>query len=384
MKLIIAFIFGLISCVNPKFDVKPGIASISKYKHLIEGKNIGVVSNRTSIVEGMHSVDYLIAKGFNVVKVFAPEHGFRGDADAGSYVKDYTDTKTGLPVISLYGNKKKPTSNDLDGIDVIIFDIQDVGVRFYTYISTMHYVMEACAENHIRFIVADRPNPNAFYIDGPVLRNKFKSFIGMHNVPIVYGMSIGEYALMINGEKWLKNGIKCDLDIMPCVDWDRNVPISLPLRPSPNLPDSISVMLYPSVGFFEGTVISEGRGTYTPFQLYGHPQMKGMPFTFTPKAIKGMSLKPKCNGQKCYGEDLRNEYKHILSKKGLELKWLIRAYKSYTGKKAFFNSLFNKIAGNDLLKQKIISGQQADDIRKSWAKDIEKFKRIRAKYLIYK
>ena len=318
-----------------------------------------------------------------IVRIFCPEHGFRGEADAGEKVGDYRDKATGLQVISLYGQKKKPLPEDLKQIELMIFDMQDVGVRFYTYLSTLHYVLEACAENQIPVVVLDRPCPNAFYVDGPVLEKKYSSFIGMHPVPIVYGMTIGEYAKMINGEGWLKNGVKCKLTVVPCQGWKRTEAVALPVKPSPNLPDSVSVMLYPSVCLFEGTVVSEGRGTPTPFQLFGHPQLKNMSFSFTPRSIPGMSKSPKCLGKICYGMDLREKYGEVKAGKRLRLDWLMTAYQHYSGSTPFFTSFFDKLAGTEQLRKDIENGKSEAEIRASWQPQLERFLQVRKKYLLY-
>lgn len=366
--------------------VSPGIEDYALYRTKIEGKRVGVVANQTAVVpeyDMKHTVDFLRQKGVNVVKIFCPEHGFRGDADAGEQVGDYRDQATGLPVVSLYGKKKKPLPDDLADIDVLLFDMQDVGVRFYTYISTLHYVMEACAENDIPLIVADRPNPNAFYVDGPVLDLKYRSFVGMHPVPVVYGMTIGEYARMVNGEGWLQGGEKCRLMVVACRNWERDMTVELPRKPSPNLPDRVSVMLYPSTCLFEGTVVSEGRGTFTPFQVFGHPDLKDMPYSFTPRSIEGMSKSPKCLGKRCYGMNLSGTYDEVKKGKKLRLDWLLLAYRNYTGKEPFFTSFFEKLAGTEQLRKDILAGKNEEQIRASWQKELEAFKQIRKKYLIY-
>ncbi len=375
--VIFLFFYGKVEAVSP------GSANFELYKTLLTGKKIGIVTNQTAVVGDKHIVDFLQKKGMEIVRIFCPEHGFRGDADAGEIVGDYKDNVTGLPVISLYGKKKKPSVADLAGLDVVVFDMQDVGVRFYTYLSTLHYVMEACAENEIALIVMDRPNPNAFYIDGPVLEMKYSSFVGMHPVPIVYGMTIGEYAQMINGERWLKNGMYCKLSVIPCQGWTRNMIYKLPRKPSPNLPDSISVMLYPSTCLFEGTVVNEGRGTLIPFQVFGHPDLKNMPYKFIPHSIPGMSKSPKCMEQECYGMDLRNQYDEVKAGKRLRLDWLLVAYKNYTGENAFFLPFFEKLVGTGQLRKDIEAGKSEFEIRASWQPQLEEFKRIREKYLMY-
>ncbi len=384
MRYLILFWVIASACTDAiSVNIRDGIECWDAYQDLIQGKRVGIVANHTSRVDTIHSVDFLLKKGINVVRIFCPEHGFRGTADAGETVGDYVDTTSGLKVISLYGKKKKPSSEDLKGIDVMIFDMQDVGVRFYTYLSTLHYVMEACAEEGVPLILMDRPNPNAFYVDGPVLQKEFKSFVGMHPVPVVYGMTIGEYAQMINGEGWLKDKMVCNLTVIPCKGWKRDQPISLPYAPSPNLPDSISVMLYPSTCFFEGTAINEGRGTLYPFQIFGHPSLKGMPYFYTPRPIKGMSMHPKCEGQTCYGMDLRGEYNTILEMKRLNLAWLLLAYKEYKGKEPFFNALFNKLIGNSKVQQQLKDGATEEEIRAGWQDEVMKFMEVREKYLMY-
>ncbi len=361
--------------------VLPGAYNLSAYLPLLIGKKVALVGNQTSEINGTHLVDTLLKRGIHLLKVFAPEHGFRGQASAGELVTNSRDLKTGLPIISLYGKHKKPTKADLENIDIIVFDIQDVGVRFYTYLSTLHYVMEAAAEQKIPVIVLDRPNPNADYIDGPVMKPSFTSFIGMHPVPVVYGMTIGEYARMINGENWLKNGLKADLKVIPIQNYTHKTVYHLPVKPSPNLPNYQAVRLYPSLCFFEGTDISIGRGTDFPFQVYGSPFLPKSEFSFTPHPNAG-SKWPKHNGEKCYGKDLRR----ISPPLSLNLNWLIKAYHQYpkSKKKQFFNNFFNKLAGNNRLKKAIIKGKSAKQIKIEWKNEIEKFKEIRQKYLLYK
>ena len=378
---------------KPAFLVVPRLAFIDKehyvsaamqmddYLPLIEGKRVGIVGNQTSIIGETHLVDTLLSLGIDIKKIYTPEHGFRGTADAGAKVNSGKDEKTGLPIVSLYGKNKKPTPEMLQGIDAILFDLQDVGVRFYTYISTMTYVMEAAAENNIPVIVLDRPNPNGFYVDGPVLKPENQSFVGMHQVPVVYGMTIGEYAKMVNGEKWLKDGIACDLTVIPINNYNRNAIYELPVRPSPNLPNWESVYLYPTLCFFEGTIVSVGRGTETPFQIYGHPHMRGS-YTFTPKSTAGAS-KPMLEGQRCRGENLV-EYAHDYARNAnqLHLEWTIEAYQQLKDK-GFFNNFFVKLSGDKQLQRDIENGKSADEIRASWKDELEAFKAIRARYLLY-
>ena len=384
MRYLILFLVIASACTDAiSVNVQDGIERFEVYRNLLTGKRVGIVANHTSRVDTVHSVDFLLEKGIHVVRIFCPEHGFRGTADAGETVGDYIDAGSDLKVVSLYGKKKKPQPEDLSGIDVMIFDIQDVGVRFYTYLSTLHYVMEACAEQNIPLIVMDRPNPNAFYVDGPVLQKEFKSFVGMHPVPVVYGMTIGEYAGMINGEGWLKDSVTCDLTVIPCEGWSREQPVALPYAPSPNLPDSVSIMLYPSTCFFEGTAINEGRGTLRPFQVFGHPSLKGMPYSYVPRPIKGMSMQPKCKGQTFYGMDLQGEYHTILKMKRLNLAWLLLAYQEYKGTEPFFNALFNKLVGNDRVQQQLKDGVTEEEIRAGWQDEVAGFMKVREKYLIY-
>lgn len=382
MKVFLCCLGCLIWCVA-NCAVIPGVENWEAYAALLKGKKVGIVANQTSRAADRHSVDFLRERGVQVIRIFCPEHGFRGDADAGESVGDGKDKATGLPVVSLYGKKKKPLPEDLQGIETMVFDMQDVGVRFYTYLSTLHYVLEACAEQEIPVIVLDRPCPNAFYVDGPVLREGFTSFIGMHPVPIVYGMTIGEYAGMVNGEGWLKRGVKCRLKVISCQGWERSMTLPLPVRPSPNLPDSVSVMLYPSVCLFEGTVVSEGRGTETPFQVFGHPQLKNMSYAFTPRSIPGMSKSPKCMDELCYGMDLRQKYEEVKNGRRLRLDWLLAAYRNYSGKAPFFTPFFDKLAGGDQLRKDIESGKSEAEIRASWQPTLDRFMKIRAKYLMY-
>lgn len=369
-----------------------GAENSKEYLPLLKNKRIGVVTNQTGIIlrptsqnvgnklDTIHLIDFLLENKISVKRIFVPEHGFRGKADAGEKINDDIDKKTGLPIISLYGKNKKPSAEHLKNIDLLVFDLQDVGVRFYTYISTLHYIMEAAAEQKIPVIVLDRPNPNGHYIDGPVLEPSFKSFVGMHPVPVVYGMTIGEYAQMINGEKWLKNGVRCNLTVIKLTNYDRNTPYHLPVKPSPNLPNSKAINLYPSLCFFEGTNISMGRGTNKQFQIYGSPYLRKTSFSFIPKPNEG-DKNPKYNGKTCYGEDLSSS--PYLS--SIQLSWLIKTYEQNSNVKTpFFNAMFNKLAGNATLQQQIIHKKTEKEIRDSWKKDLEKFKKVREKYLLYK
>jgi uncharacterized protein YbbC (DUF1343 family) len=359
--------------------IQTGADNTSNYLPLLQQKRVGIVTNQAGLLSNnIHIVDYLISQQINVQKIFAPEHGFRGTADAGETIVDGKDTKTGLPIISLYGNNKKPNPEQLANIDILVFDLQDVGARFYTYISSLHYIMEACAENNIPLVVLDRPNPNGGIVDGPVLEKEYSSFVGMHPIPVLHGMTIGEYAQMINGEKWLKNGVQCRLVVIPCLYYNRKMAYSLPVRPSPNLPNDQSINLYASLCFFEGTNVSVGRGTELQFQIYGSPFLQNMPFTFTPQPNLG-AKEPMHKGVLCYGEDLSNQNKVDR----LELKWLLNAYKNTTDKQTFFNTFFTKLAGTELLQKQIESEMTEDAIRATWKQGIADFLKMRKDYLLY-
>lgn len=366
-----------------------GADQVELYVNRLKHKTIAIVANQTSILQienqqPQHIVDYLhFNNQIKVAKVFAPEHGFRGKADAGETVKDGFDQKTKLPIISLYGKNKKPYLSQLENVDVVVFDIQDVGARFYTYISTLHYVMEVCAAAKIPVLLLDRPNPNGNYIDGPILEKKHKSFVGMHPVPVVYGMTIGEYGTMINGEKWLEQELKCDLTVIPLKNYTHTSSYDLPIKPSPNLPNAKSIALYPSLCFFEGTNISIGRGTDMQFQIIGTPAYKiaGHTFSFTPKPNEGAKY-PKHENKECYGLDLRKEKKTNT----IELKWLVQFYNAHSSineETPFFNAFFTKLAGTRKLQKQIENNVSISDIRNSWEKDLSQFKLTRKKYLLY-
>jgi uncharacterized protein YbbC (DUF1343 family) len=365
------------------YTQKPAAEDLSKYIPLLEGKKVGLTVNHTALAGNEHLLDILLKNNINVVKIYAPEHGFRGTAGAGEIVGNSTDPKTGLPVISLYGNNKKPTKEQVNGIDCMVFDMQDVGTRFYTYLSTMHYVMEACAENGIPLTVLDRPNPNGFYIDGPVLDPSCKSFVGMHRIPVVHGMTLGELALMINSEKWLDKGIECKLTVIPCTGYTHQSKYQLPVAPSPNLPDMQSIYLYPSLCFFEGTPLSVGRGTEFPFKVIGHPSFKEnkkYPFSFVPKTKDG-KIKPLFEGQVCYGMDFREFNTENITE--INLDRIIEVYNDYNDKNNFFKPIFSKLAGNNILQKQIAERKTASEIRQSWQKDLDEFKAKRKKYLLY-
>jgi uncharacterized protein YbbC (DUF1343 family) len=366
--------------------IRTGAERTGLYLPLLSGKSVAVVGNQTSLIGRTSLVDSLLALKVKVKKIFFPEHGFRGNEDAGSNLKTYTDKKTGLTCISLYEKEnKKPKPSDLADVDLVIFDLQDVGVRFYTYLSTLHYVMEACAENKKTLLLLDRPNPNGHYVDGPVLEEKYRSFVGMHPVPIVHGMTPGEYAQMINGEGWLAKGVKCDLQVIPCEQYTHNDFYELPVRPSPNLSEMAAVYLYPSLCLFEGTMVSVGRGTDKPFQCFGYPGMPNAPYTFTPHPIKGASSDPLYNGKTCNGYDV-STYGSMYMKhsRQLYLFWLINTYKEAPDKAGFLNGYFASLAGTGALKQQIIEGKTEEEIRKTWEPGLKKFKETRKKYLLYK
>ncbi|MAE07373.1 MAG: hypothetical protein CL661_01275 [Bacteroidetes bacterium] len=364
-------------------EINSGASQIEKYLPFLLNNKIAIVANQSTLVGNTHLIDTLLSHGVNVTKIFCPEHGFRGVAEAGKKILDSIDLKTKIPIISLYGSHKKPSSADLENIDLVLFDLQDVGTRFYTYISTLTYVMEACAENKIPIIVLDRPNPNGYFIDGPVLEKEHQSFIGLHPVPVVYGMTIGEYARMVAGECWINKASDIDLSVIPLVGWDRNMIVKLKMKPSPNLPNWQSVYLYSSLCFLEGTIMSIGRGTDFPFQVYGHPEFMIGSFIFTPDSTQSASH-PKFKGVPCYGANLRgyaDNYKH--NPQQINLSWLIGTYETMRKDNNFFTNYFEKLAGTDELRKQIVAGLSEDEIRKSWQPKIDNFKKVRAKYLLY-
>ena len=366
--------------------VVTGAEQTLQYLPILKGKTIAVVVNQTSVIGKTHLVDSLLSLGITIKTIFAPEHGFRGDHSAGAKVSSAIDEKTGLKITSLYGKNRKPSKEDLTGINYVLFDIQDVGVRFYTYISTMHYVMEACAENAIPFMVLDRPNPNGHYIDGPVLDIKFKSFIGMHPVPLVHGMTVGEFAQMVNGEKWLMDGNKCNLTVIKMRGYTHQTLYKLPIRPSPNLTSMESIYLYPSLGLFEGTNVSVGRGTPKPFEWLGRPGLMNGTTAFTPKKIPGVADDPPYEGKECKGILLTEFCNHyLLDSKQVYLDWLPLFYKSNTTENGDFfkTSSFDRLAGSDRLRLQIVEGKSTQEIRESWAKDLKSYAIMRQKYLLY-
>ena len=386
LLLITLIFFSTLHCNAQSIErnsFKTGADRPELYLPLLSEKTVGVVTNQTGLLKDRtHLVDFLVKNNINIKYIFAPEHGFRGDADAGEHVKSGRDPKTGIKIISLYGNNKKPKPEQLQGVDILLFDIQDVGVRFYTYISTLTYVMESAAENNVEVVVLDRPNPHDGYTDGPVLKERWASFVGMHKVPVIYGLTIGEYGKMVNGEKWLQNGIQTKYTLIPMMGYHKKQRYEMLDRPSPNLPNQASVNLYPSLCFFEGTQVSVGRGTELPFQVYGSPWTKNLPYQFTPQPNYG-AKDPFLNGKICYGENL-SEYPNDLRE--LNLSWLLRAYKNYRNpKQQFFlkNLFFDKLAGSDELRKQIAAGKSEAEIKESWKRDLIEFEKIRTKYIVY-
>lgn len=374
---------SLLACIAANGQVKPrlqvGAEQIHIYVPQLKDKRVAVFANNTAALGRVHLVDILVSTKVNVVKILTPEHGFRGDVPDGDEVNNSVDEKTGIPIVSIYGDKnKKPTPAHLANVDVVLFDIQDVGTRFYTYISSLHYLMEACAENKKKVIVLDRPNPNGF-IDGPILEAENKSFVGMHPIPISHGLTIGELAKMINGEGWLEGGKKCELDVIPLLNYKHSDSISLPIKPSPNLPNDHAVRMYPSICLFEGTALSLGRGTQNPFEMIGHPDLKDQPFEFTPVSIPTMSGKPKLENQLCHGLDLRN----VKPERRIVLKYLIDMYNQFPDKEKFFIPYIDKLSGTKQFKEQIKQGMTEDEIRATWAPGLEKYKEMRKKYVMY-
>ena len=384
MKICTLIFTIFIASASIAAGIQTGAQNLDAYLPLVKDKKVALVVNHASVVNGEHLVDLLLAHKISPKMIFAPEHGFRGEADAGEHLKNGVDAKSGLPIVSLYGSHKKPTPEDLKGIDTLLFDIQDVGVRFYTYLSTLHYVMEAAAENNLSVIVLDRPNPNGNRIDGPVLKKAYRSFVGLHPVPVLYGMTIGEYAMMINGEGWLKDGVKAKLRVIPLLNYRHSDFYHLPVRPSPNLPNDLSIALYPSLAFFEGTVFSAGRGTVKQFQLYGAPAYVKRDFSFLPQPSAGAKY-PKHLGKRCYGVDLSGTALEKVRSAGIDLTYLLDAYQNCSDPEIFFlrNNFFDRLAGSDLLRKQIIEGKSANEIRAVWQKELKAFKAVREKYLLY-
>ena len=371
-----------VSMVRADGEFRVGAENMKAYLPLLQGKQVALVGNQSSLIGNVHLLDTLQRCGIEVVKIFCPEHGFRGEAEAGAEVKSGVDIKSGVPIVSLYGRNKKPRDKDMK-VDVVVFDIQDVGARFYTYISTLHYVMEACAENEVPIIVLDRPNPNGFYVDGPVLDTSLRSFVGMHPVPIVHGMTMGEYARMINGEKWLKDQIRCHLTVIPMSGYYHAMQYSLPIAPSPNLQTDNAVLLYPSLCLFEGTKVSVGRGTTQPFECIGFPGNKTGNFTFKPVSLKGIAVHPPYEHKTCKGTDLKGEGYRLFTAQKLNLQYLITMYQAYPDKKNFFSSFFDKLSGTENLRKQIMDGKTEKEIRESWEPALSQYKVMRKKYLLY-
>lgn len=377
---------------GPPAPILTGADQVDQYLPYLNGKRVGLVVNQTSIIGRRPSVDSLLSRGVKIVKVFGPEHGFRGNASNGAKVSDEVDAKTGIPVISLYGKNKKPSRDQLADIDLLIYDIQDVGARFYTYINTLDHVMEACAENGKELLILDRPNPNGYLVDGPILEDHLHSGIGMHRIPISHGLTIGEFAQLINGEGWLPNRAQCKLRIVKVANYTHDMPYALPVFPSPNLNTQQAILLYPSICWFEGTIISQGRGTYMPFTVLGAPALKGKyAFSFKPVSLKGMSETPLHQDTDCYGLDLRQyDTASLRKRKQLNLAWLMELYKAYPDKERFFDGTqskqignFDKLAGTENLRKQIIAGTPEAEIRKSWEPGLSAFKTLRKKYLLY-
>ncbi len=387
---LLAWYTGIAQSTNDQANNVPsaiqlGAARFGEYLPVLGTRKVGLVVNQTTVLEsGGHLVDTLLGRGVRITAIYAPEHGYRGNVERGKSFATTRDSATGITVYSIYGSRKKPAKEDLRDVEVMVFDMQDVGVRFFTYISTLHYIMEACAENNLPLVVLDRPNPLGYYVDGPVLDPKFKSFIGMHPIPTVHGMTIGEYARMINGEKWLANGVQCNLTVVPVAGYHHNYFYSVPVRPSPNLPDMKSVYLYPTVCLFEGTNVSEGRGTEKPFQQFGAPYFKGGNGTFTPRSIPVLSLNPKYQGQLCRGYDLSGTpVEELQAIRQLELRYLLEFYQQAPDKTKFFEKSFDLLAGSDVLRKQITTGLSEAQIRQSWQPGLEAFKEVRKKYLLY-
>lgn len=363
--------------------VLPGATQTTRYLPLLKNKRVAMMVNQTATIGKSHLVDSLLKLHVKIQKIFSPEHGFRGNAGHGETVANSIDSATGIPIVSLYGKHRKATAADLKDVDILLFDIQDVGTRFFTYISSLQELMESAAENNKTLVILDRPNPNGDYVDGPILDTAFRSFIGMQPIPIVHGMTVGEYARMLNGEHMLSKGVQCNIKVIPCENYSHQTFYRVPIKPSPNLPNMAAINLYSSLCFFEGTVLSLGRGTDKPFQVYGSPLFPKQGFSFTPRA-SATNPTPVLKDQLCYGYDLSNAPETVPHKgRKIELKWLLDAYKTFPDKDKFFIPFFSKVAGNTQLQQQIVKGLSEEDIRKSWEPGLAKFKAIRAKYLLY-
>jgi uncharacterized protein YbbC (DUF1343 family) len=386
--IFVIILFPFLSCNSQvetrRNDVIPGAEQMHLYLPLLKNKMVGIVANHTSRVKNSHLVDTLLNSNVNIAKIFALEHGFRGDADAGQQLEDGIDSRTGIPIVSLYGKDYKPTPSDLEGIDVLLFDIQDVGVRFYTYLSSLHYVLEASSENKVLLIVLDRPNPNGFYVDGPILDTVYQSFVGLHPIPIVHGMTLGELANMMIGENWINQANHAELNVILCKNYSHDSIVNITINPSPNLQSMKAIYLYPTLGLFEGTIMSVGRGTDFPFLVFGHPVFPEGNIKFTPRSIPGISTHPKFKGRECQGV-LLNDYpmEYLINQPGIHLEWIILAYERMGKPEDFFNSFFLNLSGNKSLKQKIANGWSAEKIKKTWEPGLNEFKIMRKKYLLY-
>lgn len=383
IKILFIFLFSTLAVNAQDNKVEVGAESTSKYFPILKNKRVAVMANQTSMVGDEHLVDMLIRNKIKVVGIFSPEHGFRGTADAGEHVSSSIDEKTGIPIWSLYGSgSSKPSPENMAQFDVLLFDLQDVGLRFYTYYASMARLMDACAEQNKKMIVLDRPNPNGFYVDGPILDMQYKSGVGWLPIPVVHGMTLGELALMINGEKWLPESRVCDITVVSCKNYTHQTLYQLPIAPSPNLPNMKSIYLYPSTCLFEATPVSLGRGTEFPFQVYGHPNMKGYSFAFTPKSILGAKNPPQLN-RLCHGVDLRNMPDEEILEKGIDLSYIIDAYNNLNLDDHFFRSFFEKLIGVPYVRKMIMEGKSANEIKSVWKDDVEKFKVQRKPYLLY-
>ncbi len=383
MRITILFIFLIYSILQVNAQLKTGAEQTALYFPQLQGKKVGVVTNQSGLIGHTHLVDSLLASGIEVIRIFSPEHGFRGQAEAGEKVSSGIDSKTGLPIVSLYGKNRKPTEEQMKGLDILLFDIQDVGVRFYTYVGTLQYVMEACAKQHIPMILLDRPNPNGSYVDGNIPDMKKPSFVCMHPVPIVHGMTIGEYGKMLNGEHWLEDSLQCDLTIISCLNYQRTQEYVLPVAPSPNLNTQNAIYLYPSLCFFEGTFVSLGRGTDFPFQIIGHPDYTPGNFTFTPEVRPGAAANPPHKAQLCRGYSYQTKGKAWKDSGRIQLEPLLTMYQYFKDKPDFFIDFFDTLAGGEQLRTQIQSGMSESDIRKSWEPGLNQFKKMREKYLLY-
>lgn len=383
LQLSVLLLCSTLLCLAQQTPITLGDEQTTEYFPLLKGKRIAIFSNHTGMIGDKHLLDVLLENEFNVVAIFSPEHGFRGNADAGEHVSSSVDEKTGVPILSLYDGKLgKPSKESMNKFDILVVDIQDVGLRYYTYYASMCRLMDACAEYGRNMLILDRPNPNGHYVDGPLLDMKYKSGVGWLPIPVVHGMTLGELALMVNGESWLPEGRTCNLTVIPCKNYTHQTMYRLPIPPSPNLPNMKSIYLYPSTCYFEATPVSLGRGTDKPFQIYGHPDMKGYDFSFTPRSVPGAKNPPQLD-KLCHGVDLSNLTDEEIWKRGIDLSYLIDAYRNLNIGDKFFTSFFEKLIGVDYVRTMIKAGKSADEIKAAWKDDVEKFKTQRKKYLLY-